>query len=230
MDTIRRDVNGEQSKAHKEKRITMLHKAKSLTGFTLGCLDGKIGKVKEFVFDDKLWTVRYLVADIGNGFTDRQVLISPQAIDVVMRNDRRIIINLTKKQIEDTHDSEILKEWTQGLKGRDFLLRNTHDVRGHQIQAADGKVGHVDDFIIDDEMWEIRCLVINTRNWWPGKKVLVSSKWIERVSCRDRKDFVNLSCESIKQSPEYTEKSLIARDYETGLHQYYKRVKMGPTR
>jgi hypothetical protein len=227
MDSIRLDVKGD-----KEKRTIMLNKAKSLTGFTLECLDGKIGKVKEFIFDDKLWTVRYLVADIGNRFTDRQVLISPQALGAVMRDEQQIIINLTKKQIEDTlsQDSEILKKCTQGLKARDFLWRNTHDVSGHQIQAADGKVGHVDDFIIDDEMWEIRCLVVDTRNWWPGKKVLVSSKWIERVSCRERKVFVNLSRESIKQSPQYTEKSLMARDDETGLHQHYKRVKMGPRR
>jgi hypothetical protein len=210
----------------------MLHKAKLLTDFTLDCLDGKIGKVKGFFFDDKLWSIGYLVADMGNRFTGGQVLISPRALGAVMRDEQHIIINLTKKQIEDnlSQGSEIVKKCTQGLKARDFLLRNTHDVCGHRIQAADGKVGHVDDFIIDDEMWEIRCLVIDTRNWWPGKKVLVSTQWIERVSCRERKVFVNLSCESIKQSPEYTEKSLITRDYETGRHRHYNRVKLGPTR
>jgi uncharacterized protein YrrD len=94
---------------------------------------------------------------------------------------------------------------TQGDKAWDPHLRSTHAVTGHHIQAADGEIGHVDDFIIDDETWAIRYLIIDTRNWWPGKKVLVSPQWIERVSWSESKVFVNLSRETIKQSPEYTE-------------------------
>ena len=98
-----------------------------------------------------------------------------------------------------------------------------HDVSGHDIQATDGEIGHVEDFIIDDETWVIRYLIIDTRNWWPGKKVLLSPKWIERVSWSESKVFVNLLRENIKHSPEYTEESLITRDYETHLHRHYKR-------
>ncbi|MGA8214555.1 MAG: PRC-barrel domain-containing protein, partial [Candidatus Sulfotelmatobacter sp.] len=93
----------------------------------------------------------------------------------------------------------------------------------HAIQATDGEIGHVEYFIIDDETWAIRYLIIDTRNWWPGKRVLLSPKWIERVSWSESKVFVNLLRENIKQSPEYTEESLITRDYETHLHRHYKR-------
>lgn len=210
----------------------MLNKAQSLSGFTLDCLDGEIGTVREFFFDDKLWTIRYLVAAAGNRFTRKQVLISPYALGAVIKEGKHIFINLTKKQIEErrSQDRELLKINTQGLKAHDLHLCDTHDVRGRQIQAADGKIGHVEDVIIDDEKWEIPCLVINTRNWWPGKKVLVSPKWIERVSRREMKVFVNLSRESIKQSPEYNEESLLTRDYETGLQRHYNRVRLGPAR
>ncbi|MGA7791705.1 MAG: PRC-barrel domain-containing protein [Candidatus Acidiferrales bacterium] len=102
-------------------------------------------------------------------------------------------------------------------------LRSTHDVRGHHIHAADGGIGHVDDFIIDDEIWAIRYLIIDTKNWWPGKKVLVSPRWIERISWSESKLFTNLSREAIKQAPEYTENSLLTRDYETSLHRHYDR-------
>jgi len=67
----------------------------------------------------------------------------------------------------------------------------------------------------------IRYLIIDTRNWWPGKKVLVSTQWIERVSWSESTVFVNLLRETIKQSPEYTEELLITRDYETRLHRHY---------
>jgi len=58
----------------------MLNRAKTLKGFTLESLDGEIGKVNEFYFDDHHWTICYLVADAGNWLTGRQVLISPYAV------------------------------------------------------------------------------------------------------------------------------------------------------
>jgi hypothetical protein len=102
-------------------------------------------------------------------------------------------------------------------------LRSTDYVIGHQIQAADGEVGHVQGYIVDDERWTIRYLIIDTGNWWPATRVLVSPQWIEHVSWGERKVFINLSREAIKRSPEYTEKSLLTRDYEAGLHSHYNR-------
>ncbi|MDA3923836.1 MAG: PRC-barrel domain-containing protein [Kiritimatiellae bacterium] len=64
----------------------------------------------------------------------------------------------------------------------DPTLRSMQKVRGYHIQGSDGEIGHVDDFIIDDETWAIRYLVVDTKNWWREKKVLVSPQWIERVS------------------------------------------------
>ena len=115
------------------------------------------------------------------------------------------------------------REFTHGEKTWDPHLRSTHTVSGYNVQAVDGEIGHVDDFIIDDETWAIRYLVIDTGNWWPGKKVLISPQWIDRVSWSEAKVFIYLSRETIKQSPEYTEESLLTRDYETGLHRHYNR-------
>jgi hypothetical protein len=81
----------------------------------------------------------------------------------------------------------------------------------------------VEDFIIDDETWAIRYLVIDTKNWWPGEKLLVSPRWITRVSWADRKVFVDLSREVIRHSPKYSEDALLTRDYEDRLHRHYNR-------
>jgi hypothetical protein len=118
-------------------------------------------------------------------------------------------------------DPQKRKHAARGEKAWDPHLRSTHDVTGHDIQALDGEVGHVEDFIIDDESWAIRYLIVNTRNWWTGKKVLISPRWIERVSWSELKVFVNLKRETIKQSPEYVEQSQLTRDYEAGLHRHY---------
>lgn len=241
----------------------MLCKANTLKGYALDSLDGVIGRVKEFYFDDNHWAIRYLVADTGNWLTGRQVLISPFALVDVNIEEKLIAINLTKKQIENSpsldndqpvsrqfeesyngyyewpmywegpymwgsypyivRDSEKWRESTQAEKAWDPHLRSTREVSGYHIQASDGEIGHVDDFIIDDETWAIRYLVIDTRNWWPGKKVLISPTWIERVNWIESKVFVNLPGEAIKQAPEYTEESLLTRDYETILHIHYNR-------
>ena len=241
----------------------MLNKAKTLKGFKLHGLDGELGEVKEFYFDDKHWVIRYLVANTGNWLADRLVLISPYALGAVKKEDQQIAIDLTKKQIEDSpslnsdkpvsrqfeevyygyyewpaywdgpyswgiypyivRDRDQWKKTNSGEKAWDPHLRSTREVSGYHIQATDGEIGHVADFIIDDETWAVRYLIIDTRNWWPGKKILISPQWIERVSWSELKVFVNLPRETVKRSPEYTEESLLTRDYEIGLHRHYNR-------
>jgi uncharacterized protein YrrD len=238
-------------------------KANALKGYTLESLNGKIGVVQEFYFDDRHWTIRYLVADTGNWLNDRQVLISPYALVDVNMKEQLIAINLSKKQIEESpsldsdkpvseqfeedyygyygwpmystgpyiwgispyivRDLEKLRESSQGEKNWNLHLRSTHEVSGYHIRALDGEIGHVVDFIIDDETWTIRYLVVDTRNWWSGKKVLVSPEWIERVSWSDSKIYVDLPLDAIKEAPEYTEEFLLSRDYETILHIHYNR-------
>jgi len=121
-------------------------------------------------------------------------------------------------------NGEQWKKSTEDKKAWDPHLRSTDSVRGYNIQAIDEEIGHVEDFIIDDETWAIRYLIVDTKNWWPGKKVLVSPQWIDRVSWNESKVFINLSREAVKNAPEYTEESLLTRDYETGLHQHYQRA------
>ncbi|MFC1494211.1 PRC-barrel domain-containing protein [Thermodesulfobacteriota bacterium] len=189
----------------------MLSKIKTLKGYKLDSLDGEIGKVKEFYFDDRHCAIRYLVADTGNWLTGSKVLISPYALVEVNAKEQNITLNLTKKQIEDSppldsdkpvsrqfekfyyryfgypmywsgpymwgHYPSLVRdreEWKKIILDEraswDPYLRSTHDVSGHHIQASDGEIGHVDDFIIDDETWAIRYLIIDTQNWLPGKR------------------------------------------------------------
>ncbi len=105
----------------------------------------------------------------------------------------------------------------------DSHLRTTADVKGYQIEAADGEIGHVDEFIVDDSAWAIRYLEVATVNWWPGKKVLLSPAWVERVSWEDSKVFVATTREAIKSCPEYDESLPISREYENRLYFHYGR-------
>ena len=100
-------------------------------------------------------------------------------------------------------------------------LRGTKQVAGYRIAARDGEIGHIDDFIFDDQSWAIRYLVVDTRDWWPGKKVLLAPRWIGRVGWRERNVLVDLPRRKIKNSPEYDDTAPIEREYEERLHEYY---------
>jgi hypothetical protein len=105
----------------------------------------------------------------------------------------------------------------------DSHLRSTGAVTGYHVEATDGEIGHVDGFVIDDEAWAIRYVEVATRNWLPGKKVLVSPAWIERVSWADSKIYAGLSREAIQNAPEYLLSRPLTREYENRLHNHYGR-------
>lgn len=104
-------------------------------------------------------------------------------------------------------------------------LRSVKEVTGYHIQAADGEIGHVEEFIADDADWFIRYMVVDTRNWLPGKKVLVPPSWIDRVSWADSKVYVDLPRELIKNSPEFDPAAPVNRQYEERFYDYYGRPK-----
>jgi uncharacterized protein YrrD len=242
----------------------MLTEFKTLKGFSIqNTEDETIGNVKDIYFDDRHWTVRYVVANTGTWLTGRQVLLSPYALVAVNPDGKNIVADLTKKQIENSPSLDTdkpvsrqfeesyygyydwpqywggpntwgyypyiernrgkWKDFTPDMKKWDHHLRSSQEVAGYHIQAEDGELGHVEDFIIDEETWAIRYLVVNTSNWWAGKKVLVSPQWIDRVSWSEQKVVIGLYRETIKQSPEYTKESILTRDYEISLYGHYNR-------
>lgn len=123
---------------------------------------------------------------------------------------------------------EIVKEMEvardRAVKQGDPHLRSSRAVTGYAIEAEDGEIGHVDDFLVDDETWFVRYLVIDTRNWWPGKDVLLPPQWISEIDWSTMKVRVDLSRETIKSAPEYNGSAPIGRDYEAALHQHYNRA------
>jgi hypothetical protein len=84
----------------------MLRSIKQLYGDKLVALDGEIGHVKDFYFDDKSWGVRYVVADTGSWLTERLVLVSPHSLGRLVQAGKALRVNLTRKQIEDCPSME----------------------------------------------------------------------------------------------------------------------------
>ena len=79
-------------------------------------------------------------------------------------------------------------------------LRSSNKVTGYSIHAVDGDIGHISDFIIDNETWEIVYLVVNTHHWFGGKEVLVPIKHIIEVQWADSTVYLNMTKDAIKDS------------------------------
>lgn len=113
---------------------------------------------------------------------------------------------------------------TQGDESQaDPHLRSMREVTGYHVQARDGEVGHVEDFIVDDDLWTIRYVVVDTRNWLPGRKVILAPGWFERFDWHESKAITALERKTIKDAPAYDPSQPVNRDYEGRLYDYYGR-------
>lgn len=113
--------------------------------------------------------------------------------------------------------------WDGKAKG-DPHLRSTDEVAGYHIQARDGSIGHVEDFLYDDRNWSIRYLVASTRNWWPGKKVLLPPSWIGNIRWQERIVEADALREDIRRAPEYDTAAGLTPEFESRLEDYYASV------
>lgn len=103
-------------------------------------------------------------------------------------------------------------------------LRSFKEVKGYDIKARDGLVGHVQDFIMDDETWALRYVIVDTRNWLPGgKKVMLSLDWARSVNWTKKTFEMDLTREEIKDGPEFDPSKPVNVAYETKLYDYYGR-------
>jgi len=236
-----------------------LRSIKQLYKDKLGALDGDIGHVKDFYFDDRNWGVRYVVADTGSWLTGRQVLISPLSLGRLAPAGKVLRANLTRKQIEDSPSIESHKtvsrqyeeEYHQyygwpyywqgdalwGMSGVPILtmpahplpippadarapqtenadahLRSTQAVHGYHLKTSDGTIGHVCDFMMDDQTWAIGQLVIKTGHRLSGREVQIPTDKIDRISYDESTVFVDLTSEAVEQSPAHYMPALAAVD------------------
>jgi hypothetical protein len=80
------------------------------------------------------------------------------------------------------------------------MLHKTSYMRGFHVQATDGAIGHVTEFLVD-ENWSVRYLVVDTSNWPGGKHVIIPSNAVESVNSPDKKIQLHLTRSEVEGSP-----------------------------
>ena len=82
------------------------------------------------------------------------------------------------------------------------------------MHASDGEIGHVEDFLVDDANWSIHYLVVDTTNWWPGKRVLISPKSAREIDWTHELVNLNVGRQTVKDSPAYDASVTVDLAYE----------------
>lgn len=242
----------------------MLRPSADLTNRTIAAIDGEIGSIDRFFFDDERWTIRHIVVDLGKWLPGRRVLISPAAV-VAIDDDRAAVhVNLTRETVRESPDVDTDKPvsrqqelvlhryygyapywgggglWAGGYfpaglavpppsgaafepeamppldagqgerqaQGGDSHLRSTREVAGYHLRTSDGEVGHVDDFILDDENWALRYLLVDTSNWPGGRSVLLPVEWVTEVDWSRLQIGLRASAQQVRGSREYSREQL----------------------
>jgi uncharacterized protein YrrD len=103
-------------------------------------------------------------------------------------------------------------------------LRSTKKVTGYSVIAADGEIGNIEDFIIDDSNWKLDFVIVDTGRWFPGKKVIISPKWIKEIKWDTSTVIVNASVDNVKNSPEFDPDKPISEVFESTLNNYYNGI------
>lgn len=120
-------------------------------------------------------------------------------------------------------NEEEAEEIRQTEVSGDKHLQSVRHLAGYHIHATDDSIGHIEEFLVDDRDWAVRYLVVDTRNWWPGKRVLVSPHWIENIRWNDRTAHVGITRKAVEGSPEFDPDKLVDRPYEERLYRHYQK-------
>jgi len=100
-------------------------------------------------------------------------------------------------------------------------LRSIAGITGYHIHALDGEIGHVEDMFVEDADWSIHYLLVDTKNWWPGKKVLISPRSTQTIDWSRKLVNLNVDREKVRNSPAYDPATAIDRPYDRHFHNYY---------
>lgn len=100
-------------------------------------------------------------------------------------------------------------------------LRSSQEVVAYRLEASDGGIGHVRAFLVDDDTWKVRYLVVDSGTWWHGRQVVFAPEWVERVSWGERCLHVALTRDQIRTGPPYPGADAITLEYESALERHY---------
>lgn len=258
----------------------MLFAVSGLIGCAVQASDGEAGAVKDFLFDDQTWKIRWMTVDAGRWLPGQRVFIHPSAIAPLTLPPKpalpmmspgdtlELTVNLTRSQIEAgphshvdipvTRDMEALLYdhygWDPYWGGASFFgpllspnaqsalvadaerraaeaesppldgadhLHSAAEFKGYGVHALDGDIGHVENLLADDANWDIRYLVVATRNWLPGRIVQLSPYAVKDIDWYGEHVNMNVTRDQVRSAPPWDPAAMADEVTEADLHRHF---------
>ncbi len=137
--------------------------------------------------------------------------------------DNDFVTSPSPLMMEPVIDEKQRAEFEEKIKN--VTLRSIKEIKGYHIKANDGQIGSIQDFILEDDNWTIRYIVVDAGTFLHGRKVLLSLEWVGDIDWASGTVKVDMSVEQIKNSPEFNPSAPVNREYEIQLFDYYGRPK-----
>lgn len=210
----------------------MLRSLNALLGYRILADDGPAGKVCDFLFHEKNWGIQHVVADVGSWWRSRRVLVPRVALKRPVGTIDVLPVSWSRSQVKGSPTAESVGQATQQLSDlfasgsiaappHKEQLHRTIEVAGYQANAMDGPIGTVEDFIVADEEWHIRYLVLGIKLDMVDRRALSASEWVVGIDKDANVVSLYLSRREVYDSPEYDPRVPINRDIEGRLYDYY---------
>ena len=178
-----------------------MHSLEMLTGVSVLAVDGEIGNVCNFLFDDRTWDIRYVVVDVNTWLNRHGVLISATSLGAPNWTSRSFRVNLTKEQVRhspsvDTNQpvsrqQEIAmreyygwpSDWTDLSvelppvsfpAGREFPVTAQADVHLRSAEDITGYMVCAD----DREMGCLESFIVDETSWHLGYLDVKAGDWL----------------------------------------------------
>lgn len=212
---------------------------------TVDGIDGTIGSLRDLIFTQTSWEIRYLSVRTGQLLGLRRILLPPQAVDHRDWANGAIAVQATREQIGSSPEfkGDLLSRREEQQLMMHFGWRpywettiplvaegppelwSAKELIGYDVEARDGDVGYVEDIIFDDQAWTIRYLVVDIGSWLSGRRILAAPEWTREIDWGSRDLRLSLTKSEIEHGPEFDPSAPVNREYEDRLYDYYGRPK-----
>lgn len=177
----------------------------NLIGSHIAAIDGEIGKVKDFYFDDETWTIRYLIVETGNWLFGRKVLIATSALIELDFKNGLFLVNMTQEQVRESPEIDTNKPvsrqqeamlnpkhlwnnyWGSGYYGGEMSISNKMPVRIKESDRDPNEDVHLRSILqvsgygtnaSDGEIGHVAYFIIEDKTWELVDLVVDTHDWI----------------------------------------------------
>ena len=119
-----------------ESEDSHLRSINEVSGYRIQALDEAFGHIEQFILDDENWAIRYLVADTGNWWAGKRVLLAPSWISWVSWSEARVYVDLDRETVRRGPEYDLSAPLTRKYEQELFEHYNREPYWGTAHESA----------------------------------------------------------------------------------------------